>query len=54
MKNGGKLVIETFIEDEYAIAKFTDNGTGMSEELAEKFGFHSLLRKTKIKPMKII
>lgn len=36
MKNGGKLVIETFIENEYAIAKFTDNGTGISEELAEK------------------
>ena len=36
MKGGGKLVIETFTEHEYAIAKFADNGTGIEEDILEK------------------
>ena len=36
MKGGGKLLIETFIEDKSAIVKFTDNGAGIENDLLEK------------------
>ena len=51
MTRGGKLLIETFIEDKSAIVKFTDNGA-ISDTSSRKYGFHFSRLKIKIKMKK--
>ena len=49
MEGGGKLIIETSSEKDYAIAKFADNGSGIPADLLEKIWIPFFTTKNKSK-----
>ena len=49
MKRGGKLIIETSSEKDFAIAKFADNGSGIQSDLIEKIWIPFFTTKDKNK-----